>query len=402
MSTAPILDATTLPRLDRGGHDVVMLLENEPYPQDTRVRREAETLVRAGHRVRVLAPLVAEQGQREEVAGVTVTRFACPQSPGGLRGYLWEYGVAHAQLFSRALRAAAGAATVIHAHNPPDSLALAGLIARPLGVRTVYDCHDLAPELFEEKFSNALGASAMRATQRAAVRVADAVLVTNESQRELLAPLTSSPDKIRVVRNGPPRSILRAATSGRPGVLHDPQLVFVGALNEQDGVVALADVLARVRAHEQCANATLLVVGDGRCRAALESRVRELGLENACRFTGRVPHERVAMLLAEADIGTDPAPCTPFNERSTMIKVVEYLAAGRAVVAFDLLETRRTAAGAAVLTQCGDLDAFARAVVSLAVDPRLRAAHETQARERAEALVWEHSERTLLDVYERL
>jgi glycosyltransferase involved in cell wall biosynthesis len=85
-----------------------------------------------------------------------------------------------------------------------------------------------------------------------------------------------------------------------------------------------------------------------------------------------------------------------------MIKVVEYLAARRPIVAFDLLETRRTAEAAALYAPCGDIDGFARAVASLAREPELRAAHITRAAARAESLVWEQSVPVLLEVYETL
>ena len=89
-------------------------------------------------------------------------------------------------------------------------------------------------------------------------------------------------------------------------------------------------------------------------------------------FTGHVEHRLVPALIAAADICIDPAPCSELNHRSTMIKVTEYLAAGRPVVAFGLTETRRTAEDAALYAPCGDLDAFAELIVRLAREPALR------------------------------
>ena len=94
-----------------------------------------------------------------------------------------------------------------------------------------------------------------------------------------------------------------------------------------------------------------------------------------------MPHERVPELLAAADICIDPAPCTELNHRSTMIKVAEYLAAGRPVVAFGLAETRHTAGDAALYADCGDLDHFASLVNRLAEDEDLRARLAERARQ---------------------
>ncbi|HEY1538694.1 MAG TPA: hypothetical protein VGF63_04785, partial [Solirubrobacteraceae bacterium] len=76
--------------------------------------------------------------------------------------------------------------------------------------------------------------------------------------------------------------------------------------------------------------------------------------------------------------------------------------AGRPVVAYDLVETRRTLGGAGVLVAAADTAAFAAAVARLAGDATERAALGTAALERARALTWEHSERALLAAYERL
>jgi glycosyltransferase involved in cell wall biosynthesis len=85
-----------------------------------------------------------------------------------------------------------------------------------------------------------------------------------------------------------------------------------------------------------------------------------------------------------------------------MIKIAEYMTAGRPVVAFDLLETTRTLAGAGVVVAAGDVGAMAAACARLARDPGERAAVAAAARERAAGLTWEHSERALLRAYENL
>jgi glycosyltransferase involved in cell wall biosynthesis len=85
-----------------------------------------------------------------------------------------------------------------------------------------------------------------------------------------------------------------------------------------------------------------------------------------------------------------------------MIKIAEYLAAGRPVVTFDLLETRQTAADAAVYAACGDGREFAEAVAELARDPQRRQSLARGGRARVPALAWERSEERLLAAYTAL
>src|SRR5256885_17268262 len=115
-----------------------MLLENNPYPHDIRVRREAEALVAAGHRVTVVAPRGEGQSKRELVRGVRVRRFRLREGS-GIVGLLAEYAVAHCALFLAAARELARGCDVVHLHNPPDTLFPVGILARAMGRKVVYD-----------------------------------------------------------------------------------------------------------------------------------------------------------------------------------------------------------------------------------------------------------------------
>jgi len=119
-------------------------------------------------------------------------------------------------------------------------------------------------------------------------------------------------------------------------------------------------------------------------------------------FTGHVPHEHVARLIADADIGIDPAPPTELNHGSTMIKVAEYMGSGRPVVAYDLRETRRTAGDAALYASGGEHQHFVELICELARDGDRRLKLGRLARAQALELTWEQSERALRSVYERL
>jgi glycosyltransferase involved in cell wall biosynthesis len=119
-------------------------------------------------------------------------------------------------------------------------------------------------------------------------------------------------------------------------------------------------------------------------------------------MAGWVPADEVPGLLQSADVCVDPAPATELNERSTMIKLMEYLALGKPVVAYDILESRRTVGDAALLAPPGNAEAFAERIAMLAEDPLLRSRLAWRARVRARELTWERSEASLLAAYEQL
>ncbi len=225
------------------------------------------------------------------------------------------------------------------------------------------------------------------------------MIVTNETQRQLAIERGArSPEDVTIVRNGPRVSEFPEPPHGDPGALQAPKLVYVGTLDVQDGVLELPEILSA----DALRLAHLTIVGKGSALEELRARCRMAGVEDRVTFTGHVPHERVAALIAEADIGIDPAPGTELNHGSTMIKVAEYMGCGRPVVAYDLRETRRTAGDAALYAPCGERQAFVDLIGELARDGERRLRLGRAARERALDLTWERSELALREVYDRL
>jgi glycosyltransferase involved in cell wall biosynthesis len=380
-----------------------MLLENNAYPRDVRVRAEAESLASGGHHVTVVAPRARGQRRRERIRGVDVVRFRGIDGSGhGAAGFVAEYAVAGLALHWAAIRELVRGATVLHLHNPPDIFFGAGLLFRLAGRRVIFDHHDLFPETIEVKFGGGIAARVARWCQRLTFAAAHRVLATNESYAEVARSAGKRAEDVIVVRNAPPAAWIELPGRRRAGVLERLHVAYLGAISVQDGVQGLAPILARVCDGAGPVDVHLTVIGDGDARREFERALADHGLSERVTFSGWVASEDVPHLLMEADVCVDPAPATDVNERSTMIKIAEYMALGKPVVAYDLLETQRTAQDAALLVRRGDVDGFAGALVTLARDPALRAELEAKARQRASELTWEHSETALLAAYRGL
>jgi glycosyltransferase involved in cell wall biosynthesis len=387
-----------------GAERITMLLENNPYPQDVRVSAEARSLTGAGHEVTVVAPRAPGQSRRERVAGVEVIRFRIIDgSAHGALGFVLEFLLAAAALHLEAVRALIRGSTVLHLHNPPDILFPAGAMFRLAGRKVIFDHHDLFPETVEVKFGAGFPTRLAAVCQRLTFAVADHVIATNESYAEVAQRVGHKrTEQVTIVRNAPPAAWMRHPVREREGVLDKVELAYVGAISAQDGVEGLAPVLARLCGDDHPLDARLTIIGDGDGRPALEQALRGHGVADRVTFSGWVKLEQVPLLLRSADVCVDPAPATDVNERSTMMKIAEYLALGKPVVGYDLLEARRTAGDAALLVPRGDVDAFTGAIVRVARDPELRHRLTRDARARADGLTWEHSERALLSAYESL
>lgn len=385
------------------GERITMLLENNPYPQDPRVRREAESLVLAGHAVEVIAPRRSGQPKHEQVNGVRVRRYRTLKVRSGTVGILLEYLVAWFALHAGACRALLRGSTVLHLHNPPDIFFLAGALFRLAGRQVVFDHHDLSPELVTVKFSSRVLRAVAQIAERLTFAVATHVLAPNESHAEIArARGGMRPDQVTVVRNGAPAAWMRLPLQLRRNRLRRVRLAYLGSIADQDGLDGIAEVLACLRDRTPRVMASLTIIGDGDAREKVEQALAHWSVGEDVEMVGWVSADEVPDLLQSADICVDPAPATELNERSTMIKLMEYLALGKPVVAYDILESRRTVEDAALLVPPGDAPAFAERIAMLATDPELRVSLAMRARERARELTWEQSEVSLLAAYEHL
>ena len=351
----------------------MFLTENTPPLKDTRVRSEATMAVQLGHRVTVIGPSAASTYEEQVVDGITVLGYPLRPSRGGVMGYLREYLSAAAwtaRLLTRVR--AAGRIDLVHAANPPDFLLLLALPLKLGGTKLVFDHHDLAPELFEAKFGARPTVSRLlRVLERLSFRLADAVITTNPSYTRVTSERGCRPRRLVIAPNLPE---LEAFTPVPP----DPSLkkgaeyllVWVGTMGSQDGIdlaMAALGCLAGIRGDWRA-----VFAGQGEMLLPAQELVQSLGIADRVDFPGFQSRDAVRALISTADVCLAPDPKTRFNDLSTMIKVTEYLALGKPVVAFDLVETRRLAQDAAIYADDDSPLAFAQAIDLLLRDKERR------------------------------
>ncbi|HEV7711994.1 MAG TPA: glycosyltransferase, partial [Asanoa sp.] len=147
----------------------------------------------------------------------------------------------------------------------------------------------------------------------------------------------------------------------------------------------------------------LVVAGDGDSLAELRELATARHLDDVVEFRGWLEADEVDALLNTATIAIQPDPPTRMAELSTMAKTVEYLARGVPVVAVDLLETRRTAEGAALYVPAGSPDELAKALDTLLSDGAARAEMSKVARRRfVDVLAWDHQAKSYIRLWDRL
>lgn len=385
---------------------VVILVENLSVPFDRRVWQEACALTEAGYEVHVVCPQTKMDPLSHEVLeGVNVHRYRPAREAKRLVEYPLEYGVALLATFWLTLRIARrGRIDVIQACNPPDLLFLVALPFKLFGrTRFIFDHHDLSPELVEAKGTRSrLALGLARFFERLTFWAADVSIATNESYRRVAIERgRMDPQKVFVVRSGPDASRFKGAGPSRR--FHNGReflVAYVGVMAVQDGVDLLIDVAAHL-VIDLGVDAQFGLAGSGPEFETLRDRVEREGLGSHVCLLGRVSDDDLGELLASADVCVNPDLPNDLNDKSTMNKVLEYMALGKPIVQFSMTEGRVSAGPASLYVEEFSSQAMGEAIISLLTDPDMRREMGRLGRERLwKDLSWEQQKPALYGAYE--
>ena len=385
---------------------ILIIVENLPVPFDTRVWQEATTLAANGYTVSVICPTGKGYDKEEEtLEGVHIFRHKLPPEGNGAVGYAREYGSAlRAELrLAKKIYREIGF-DVIHGCNPPDDIYLVASFFKKYGVRYVFDHHDICPELFEAKFGNtkSLLYKSQVWLERQTYRHCTFAFVTNESYRKIAIERDKMPpEKVIVLRSGPRLErmrILPPDPSIRRGY---PYMVgYVGVIGQQEGIEYILQAAQYTKQHEN--NVFWGIVGGGPHWEALKKQASDMGLDDCVEFTGRVDDETMLRYLNTADVCVNSDTYNAMNDKSTMNKVLEYMALGKPIVQFDLTEGRFSAQEASLYAKRNDAVDMAQKIQELLQDPEKRAHMGAYGRNRIlNELSWEKTSKALLEGYEK-
>jgi glycosyltransferase involved in cell wall biosynthesis len=145
------------------------------------------------------------------------------------------------------------------------------------------------------------------------------------------------------------------------------------------------------------------LVGGGTSIEEMKALAQELGVADFVTFTGCVPDGDMLALLNTADVCVNPDVANEMNDKSTMNKIMEYMALGKPIVQFDLTEGRYSARRASLYARRNDPLDLAAKIVELLDDPVRRAEMGEFGRRRVEnELAWNHEAPKLVAAYEAL
>jgi glycosyltransferase involved in cell wall biosynthesis len=320
-------------------------------------------------------------------------------------GYACEYGIALFWQFILAWRVLfTRGFDVIHACNPPDNIFVTGAFFKLLGKKFLFDHHDINPELYLAKFGKKdFFYKLMLLFERLTFKCADVSIATNESYRKIAIERGGmNPEKVFIVRSGPnldrlkimpPRNELKKGRKYLVG--------YVGVMGKQEGIDLLLESARYIIFEMKRTDVHFGLVGGGTELQALKQYADQLGISDFVTFTGRVPDDEFLEMLNTADVCVNPDVANEMNDKSTMNKIMEYMALAKPIVQFDLTEGRFSAQKASLYAKKNDPKDMADKIVQLLDDDNLRREMGCIGRDRIEKeLAWKYEVPSLLSAYE--
>lgn len=313
----------------------ICMVSHSVYLSDNRVRRYAESLAKRGDEVDVFClDGKVERPKEEVVEGVRIIRLRRRSGRNEkttldyLKPLLIFLAISSWHLTRNHARRRYDC---IHIHNIPDFLVFAAWYPKLTGTPVILDIHDIVPEFFASKFGRkpeGFMFGVLRRMEDFSAAFADQVIIANHLWKEKYAVRTHSQQKCTAFINNVDTSIFYR----RPRRRQDDKLImlFPGGLHWHQGVdIAIrafkhvADVLPKAEFH---------IYGSGSAREALITLTRDLGLDSRVLFFPGVVLDKIADIMADADVGVVPKRADTFGNEAYSTKIMEFMSVGVPVV----------------------------------------------------------------------
>jgi len=391
---------------DLSGKHILIIVENLPVPFDRRVWQEATTLKENNARVSIICPkMKGYLTAFESIDGIEIYRHPLPIEAKGAFGYLieystalfWEFFLSWKIFFKHRFQ-------VIHGCNPPDLIFLVAIWFKILGVKYIFDHHDINPELYIAKYNRkGLFYRMMVMFERWTFRVANFSIATNESYKEIaIRRGRMKEEKVQVIRSGPKLDRLKIVPPDKAYCNGRKYLVgYVGVIGAQEGIDLLLESIRHIVNLRQ--DIQFSIIGGGSDLKQMEQLSNELGLSDFVTFHGRVSDSKLIKILNTADVCVNPDKPSEMNNLSTMNKIMEYMALRKPIVQYDLKEGRFSAMEASLYAKQGDIEDFAEKIIYLIDHADVRDEMGTFGYNRVlNELSWEYESKKLIGFYQKV
>jgi glycosyltransferase involved in cell wall biosynthesis len=369
----PKIENTKESVLKRRRRHILFIVENAVVPPDSRVWYEALAAKEWGYNVTVVCPKGMDYNRSFEMLnGINIYRHPLPEADGN-NSYVMEYifALLYEIVFSIWIFLKEPF-HIVHGANPPDHLFLVAGLFKLFGVKYVFDHHDLTPETYLAKFKRkGLLHKLLLLMEKANFKMADAVISTNESYKSVAVQRGGKDGKdVFVVRNGPRLNCIKVPPPNLKWKGNYKYLAaYIGLIGAQDQLDVLLRIIDCIVNQRKIATIKFIVIGNGPNWKQIVQQANEMNLSKYVEFTGFIPYGHMLFeILATADVCVNPEFRNEFTDKSTMIKIMEYMCFGKPIIQFDTTEGRVSAGDASLYVKENSEQAFADVLINLIHD----------------------------------
>jgi glycosyltransferase involved in cell wall biosynthesis len=381
---------------------VCIIKASGSYPQNSQVKRNADTLTAHGYEVDVITQRNRGQAKRETIDGVNVYRLPVRHRRGDFLRYLLEYSsffvLASLELTRLHLKKRYDAVEV---NTIPDFLVFSTLVPRFLGTKVILNMLENIPELYASSFRKGpkhIITRILRLIERAAAHYSHHVICANgPSHKRVLESYGIESEKISVILNSPDEARFDIKPANFSADNSSFRLMVVSGLIKRYGVQVLVKAVPLLI--KDIPALRVDVVGTGEYLPTLKKLAHDLGVESYINFTGFIPNGDMVSYMARADITVAPM----LDDVGHPIKLFEYCALGKCTVASahkNLLDTFNS--NCLLLFQPGNEKDLAERILELYYNPEKRTVLASNARVFYQSCRWELTKCKYLRIYEEL
>jgi glycosyltransferase involved in cell wall biosynthesis len=372
-----------------------------PKGASTHILHFLRALVNGGYQVHLVTPGDGQLPTEDRLEGARVTRLA-PLEEGNYLAQATNFGEAVIDLMTQE-----APYDFVHYRSIWSGLKLAQAKSR-YNYKTIFEVNGLPSIELKYHYPGIEQGQILekiRQHELATIVLSDALVCVSEVSRTFLTSLGAPQKRITVIPNGAsPKNFPAKPPLSLENEL--PTILYIGTLADWQGLETLLKAMPLINAEHP---ARIKIVGRGRSRQrkAVRKQIRKLGLEAHVCLLDPLPHHEIPALIAQADLCVAPLG---LNDRNIVqgccpIKVLEYMAAGRPILASNLPVVRELVREGVdgLLFWPDDPDDLARNALRLLRDPQFAQCLADNAAQRArQNFTWHIAGKNLLKLYRRL
>lgn len=356
---------------------ILFIVENQSLPYDVRVWSEIQAVKELGYDVSAISPVNEQSKKKYEVIdGIEIFRHPMPIEAKTKLGFIAEY--LNALFWESYLSVRIFLKKrfhIIHGANPPDHIFLIAVFFKLFGAKYIFDHHDITPENYIAKFKEkGIVHKILLLMEKLTFKTANIVISTNESYKRIATGRGGkTKNNVFVVRNGPNlEKVIFMDPNEKLKVGFDFLVAYLGVIGNQEGIDILLNAAHYIIYTKGIRNIKFMIIGKGPDWKNMVQLSKRMGLQEYVTFTGFIPYRELYEILATADVCVNPEFKNEFTDKSTMIKIMDYMVFGKPIIQFETTEGKVTAGDAGIYVKNNDETEFGEAIINLLNNPEKR------------------------------